>query len=53
VLAVEQRWSAVVRTARGAKLEQGAGTLSGGGILAFDATTFDLVTFDETLVVGP
>ena len=28
------------------------GSISGGGLLAFDATTFALVAFDETLVVG-
>jgi hypothetical protein len=47
---VEQTWSGTVAaTQRFHELD--GGTLSGGGLFAFDATTSALETFDETLVI--
>jgi hypothetical protein len=49
---VEQTWSGTVAaTQRFHKLD--GGSLSGGGLFAFDATTFALVGFDEHLVITP
>jgi hypothetical protein len=46
-LSVRQQWSGTTTRARGIVRQLEGGTLSGGGVLAFDATTFALVTFDE------
>jgi hypothetical protein len=49
---VEQTWSGTVAgTQRFHKLD--GGSLFGGGLFAFDATTFALVAFDEQLVIRP
>ena len=49
---VEQTWSGTVSaSSRFHKLD--GGSLSGGGLFAFDATSFALVAFDEVLVITP
>ena len=52
VLAVDQRWPGTVTDATGRFHDLKGATVSGGGIFAFNATTFELVTFDEVLVIG-
>jgi hypothetical protein len=49
---VVQTWSGTVAAARRFH-ELDGGSLSGGGLFAFDATTFALVAFDEQLVINP
>lgn len=48
---VDQRWSGTVTSATRRFHDYVGGALAGGGLLAFDATTFDLVHFDESLSV--
>jgi hypothetical protein len=51
ICSVEQTWSGAIThaTRRFHALE--GGLVSGGGLFAFDPVTFQLVTFDETLVI--
>jgi hypothetical protein len=49
--AVDQRWSGTVTSATGKFHKLRQGSVSGGGIFVFDATTFALVSLDETLVI--
>jgi hypothetical protein len=49
---VQQTWSGIVSATRRFHDLDG-GTLSGGGLFAFDPTTFALVGFDEQLAITP
>lgn len=51
--AVDQRWSGTVSQATRKFRDLVGASVSGGGLFEFDATTFDLVVFNERLVIDP
>jgi hypothetical protein len=51
--AVDQEWSGTVTRATRRFHHLDGGSVSGGGLFEFDPATFDLLTFDEVLVITP
>ncbi len=51
--AVDQRWSGTVTQATRRFRDLEGGSVSGGGLFVFDPVTFELLTFDEVLVITP
>jgi hypothetical protein len=51
--AVDQQWTGTVTQATGRFHHFDGGSISGGGLFEFDATTFDLIHLDEVLVIAP
>ena len=51
--AVDQAWSGTVTQATQRFRNLEGGSVSGGGLFAFDPVTFQLVTLDEVLVITP
>ena len=51
-LSVDQRWSGTVTRATGRFDDFEEGSISGGGTAVFDATTFQVLSIDQVLVIG-
>ena len=51
-LSVDEQWSGKVTRARGRFDELQGASVSGGGTAVFDAATFEILSLDETLVIG-